>query len=66
MSATGQQLSLSLAAADQPETLGAGAALLRGFAAPVMADLLESLRGLEAVAAFRRLVTPGASRCRWR
>lgn len=59
MSATGQQLSLSLAVADQPEILGAGAALLRGFAAPVMTDLLESLQGLEAVAAFRHLVTPG-------
>ena len=56
----GQQCALNFAAApDQPERLAAGASLLRGFAVPAVADLLDALHALQAVSAFRQMVTPG-------
>ena len=58
--AVGQQCALNFASApDQPERLGAGASLLRGFAVPAVADLLDALHALQAVSAFRQMVTPG-------
>ena len=41
------------------ESLAQGAVLLRGFAAPVEADLVADMRALVAQAPFRHMVTPG-------
>jgi alkylated DNA repair protein (DNA oxidative demethylase) len=41
------------------EPLAPGAALLRGFAAPLDAALAEAVRGVAAAAPFRHMVTPG-------
>jgi DNA oxidative demethylase len=41
------------------EAIAEGAALLRGFAKPVEADLIAALREIVAQAPFRRMITPG-------
>jgi alkylated DNA repair protein (DNA oxidative demethylase) len=41
------------------EVMAEGAMLLRGFARPVEAELIEALRGIVAQAPFRRMLTPG-------
>lgn len=56
------QLSLDTgeeAAFSAPHWLRPGAALLRGFALPVAAELGESVARIAAAAPFRHLVTPG-------
>jgi alkylated DNA repair protein (DNA oxidative demethylase) len=44
------------------EALGEGATLLRGFAEPDVAALMESLRDILVTAPFRHMVTPGGYR----
>ena len=44
------------------ESLGPGAALLRGFALPVAASALAALEEIVATSAFRHMVTPGGLR----
>ena len=41
------------------EAMAEGAVLLRGFARPIEAELIAALRGIEAQAPFRHMVTPG-------
>jgi alkylated DNA repair protein (DNA oxidative demethylase) len=43
-------------------TLAPGAMILRGFARPYEAELLDALRGIVARAPFRHLITPGGHR----
>ncbi len=45
-----------------PEWLEPGAVVLRGFALPLAADLLQAVAHIEAHAPFRHLVTPGGKR----
>lgn len=40
-------------------SLGAQAAVLRGFALPFVDDLIPALRTVEAASSFRHMVTPG-------
>ncbi len=49
-------------ALSQEESLGDGAALLRGFAAPDELDLLEAVRDVTTAAPLRHMVTPGGFR----
>ena len=44
------------------ETIGEGAALLRGFARPFEAELIPALREIVRQAPFRHLITPGGHR----
>ena len=44
------------------ETIGEGAALLRGFAKPVEAELITTLREIVEAAPFRHMSTPGGHR----
>lgn len=44
------------------EHLGPGAVLLRGFALPVVAAVLDDLRSTISVAPFRHMITPGGFR----
>lgn len=47
---------------DRAEALAEGAALLRGFARPEAATLMETLQAVLAAAPFRHMVTPGGFR----
>jgi len=44
---------------DEPERIGPGAFLLRGFALPFVNDLLPAVRQLEECSPFRNMATPG-------
>jgi DNA oxidative demethylase len=44
------------------ESLGSGAAILRGFALPCEAELLAAVNGVTVAAPFRHMVTPGGFR----
>jgi alkylated DNA repair protein (DNA oxidative demethylase) len=46
----------------QQESLGPGAAVLRGFALPVAASALAALEDIAATSPFRHMVTPGGLR----
>ncbi len=46
----------------QEQSLGAGATLLRGFALPDSARLLEAIAGVAQQSPFRHMVTPGGFR----
>ncbi|MBS0450025.1 MAG: DNA oxidative demethylase AlkB [Proteobacteria bacterium] len=45
--------------ADQREQMGPAAFVLRGFALPYVDELLPAIAGIEEVAPFRNMVTPG-------
>lgn len=51
-----------LSAEPRKEELAPGAFVLRGFALPYQADLVEALREITAKAPFRHLITPGGYR----
>jgi alkylated DNA repair protein (DNA oxidative demethylase) len=48
------------------EPMTEGALLLRGLARPVEGVLIAAVRDIVKQAPFRRMMTPGAIRCRWR